>query len=275
MTWFWKKEVPKSLVAKLAEVTTAIGGVGQEGYNELDKYHYQRWRDISQMVRGELSKRGIVLVPGEAEIVSEKSVIVTTSNREQFPGVQLTLQRFYDFTDGVETIRARGIGVGEDIRDKALQKADTGALKYMLRDMFLIPNVEDNPEEVADKAEVVLAEMKPTRGWKSMEQIAEENRTAKEGNRKAMEAPALDAPPERIIRAWNSLCKQHGKTIRQRRDYLQAAFDVKTFAELSRAQADTAIVWAASREELETTLKTSIVAVMDAPKHDEIEVAGD
>lgn len=251
MSWFGKK---KSLVEKLAEVSAAIGGVPEEGHNDLDDYNFQRWRDISRMVRGELSKRGIVLVPQDGEIVSEKSVMVTTKKREQFPGVQVTLQRFYNFTDGVETLRACGIGVGEDIRDKALQKADTGALKYMLRDMFLIPNVEDNPEEVADLAEKGIEELRPDIAAKLEEQAADFK----------PDAVNLDAPPERIIRAWNSLCRQYQKSLKQRRDYLMAEFGVKTFAELNRTQADQAIVWAANREELEKTLAASVVAINQA-----------
>lgn len=266
MSWFWEK---KSLVAKLAEVSAAIGGVAQEGHNELDDYWFQRWRDIAKMVRGELSKRGIVLLPQDSEIVSERPCTVTLKDRTQQFGVQVTLQRFYEFTDGKETLRVRGIGVGEDIRDKALQKADTGALKYMLRDMFLIPNVEDNPEEVADLAEKEIEELRPDIAKKLEEQAADFK----------PDAVNLDAPPERIIRAWNSLCKTHGKTVRQRRDYLSTAFGVKTFAELNRDQADQAIVWAANREELEKTLAASVVAithklqpvvaVMDSPNYDE------
>ena len=269
--WNWifnRKPQPvkvQSLAAKLAEVTEAVGGVPKEGHNQVDGYHYQRWRDISRAIRGEFSKRGLTLVPGEATVVSCLDVLVEDRKHQKVPGVRLTLQRRYDITDGLQTMSFWGIGVGEDVKDKALQKADTGALKYGLRDMFLIPDVEDDPEEEADASEKAIKQ-----ALTLDEQLdaadREVSKTRPDLGRKIAAVKQQDVEiesqnSERALRAWNSLCKSHGKTVRQRRDWLRVNCGVKSFVELkSRVDIDKAVVWASSREDMVKTLEDSVEA---------------
>jgi hypothetical protein len=275
--WNWifnRKPQPvkvQSLAAKLAEVCEAVGGVPKEGHNQVDGYHYQRWRDISRAIRGEFSKRGLTLVPGEATVVSALDVLVENKKHEKVPGVRLTLQRRYDITDGLQTMSFWGIGVGEDVKDKALQKADTGALKYGLRDMFLIPDVEDDPEEVADASEKAIKQ-----ALTLDEQLdaadREVSKTRPDLEKKIAAVKKQDAESEieisaKAIRAWNSLCKNHGKTVRQRRDYLMASFGVKAITEVKlKVDYDRAIVWASNREEIGKTLDASLAATKIGPQ---------
>lgn len=251
---FWKRLVKvqpapvKPLAAKLAEVCEAVGGVGKNGKNENDGYRYQRWRDIAAAVRGEMAKRGLVLIPMDAEILSEQRFPTQTVKHGQIdaPLVEVKIKRGYRITDGVTSEFGWGLGVGQDYRDKALYKAETGCLKYFLRGMFLIPDIEDDPEEAADHAQ---AEIAAVPAGERIERAKQENY-----------ANAADLA-ERAIRTWNTLCVRHGKTVAQRRAFLLANFGVKTIVEVkSKLDYDKAIVWASNREELGETLAASVTA---------------
>lgn len=252
---FSKPQPPpvKSLAAKLAEVCEAVGGVGKLGKNSDDGYHYQRWRDIAAAVRGEMAKRGLVIIPGEAEILSEQRFPTQTIKHGQIdtPLVEVKIKRNYRVTDGINSLFGWGMGVGQDYRDKALYKAETGCLKYFLRGMFLIPDIEDDPEEAADHAQAEIAAVP----------VGERIDRAKQENY----ANAADLA-ERAIRTWNTLCVRHGKTVAQRRAFLLANFGVKTIVEVkSKLDYDKAIIWASNREELGETLAASVEAVKAQP----------
>lgn len=264
--WNWFEPAPpvrKSLAEKLSEVSQAVGGIGQKGWNELDGFAYTRWFDVASAVRGEMAKRHIVLIPQEIEIIEEKSVMVPTKDGSNMPGVQIKIRRGYNLTDGFETIHGWSVGVGEDHRDKAMYKADTGAEKYFLRDLFIIPNREDDPELVADKAQAELAEVDQPLSELRPDLAAKIEEQGKE----------ITA---HTIRAWNELCKKHGKTVKQRRAWLMVNCGVKTIVEVkTKAEQDKAIRWASSREDLADTLTASVAAaqpiieVMDAPQEND------
>jgi hypothetical protein len=246
----------KSLAAKLAEVCDAVGGVGKNGRNSEDGYRYQKWADISSAVRGEMAKRDLVLIPQEAEILSEQRFETRTVKNGVLdaPLVELKIKRGYTVTDGRESIHGYGLGVGQDFRDKALYKAETGSLKYFLRGLFLIPDVEDDPEIAADRAQAELAEevSKPSLTVEQAKALNEKNR---------------HYIGERAIRSWNTLCHRHGKTVKQRREYLLQNFGVKTIAELeTKLHYDRAIVWASNREDIKETLEASLEVAKAGPQ---------
>jgi hypothetical protein len=251
----------KSVAAKLAEVCEAVGGVGKNGKNSDEGYRYQRWRDVATAVRGEMAKRGLVLVPGEAEIISEQRFATQTVKHGQIdaPLVEVKIKRGYRITDGITSEFGWGLGVGQDYRDKALYKAETGCLKYFLRGMFLIPDIEDDPEEVVDRAQAEIASVS------TADRIGQATQ--------ANYANAADLA-ERAIRTWNTLCRRYGKTVAQRRAYLVANFGVKTIVEVkSKLDYDKAIVWASNREELSETLAASVTAAAQ-PIVEELEKEG-
>lgn len=129
--------LPKTLVAKLAEVMAAIGRIAKHGRNEFHKYDYTTEADIVAAVRGELAARNVMLFPsivGERrDPVGEKGSALTT------------LDMVFTFHDGDsdQTLAFPWKGAGTDKDDKGLYKAMTGGEKYFLMKTFLIPTGDD------------------------------------------------------------------------------------------------------------------------------------
>ncbi|MDM7320470.1 ERF family protein [Streptomyces sp. P17] len=135
------------LLKKLVEITAKVERIPKNGWNDRQKYHYALESDIKDVVRKEMSERGLVLVPSELNRVV--SVINTKSGGQQ-QIVSLEIEyTIYDAETG-EKITFRGYGDGQDSGDKAVYKAKTGALKYALTNLFMIPTGDD-PEAAGGK----------------------------------------------------------------------------------------------------------------------------
>jgi hypothetical protein len=133
--------VPKSLVCKLAEVMDAISSVPKRGHNKFHDYKYATEADIVEVIRGELSKRHIILLPGitgrTRENVGDKGSVLTH------------LDMTFTFMDGEtgEQLERPWLGAGTDKEDKGAYKAMTGGEKYFLLKTFLIPTGDDPEAE--------------------------------------------------------------------------------------------------------------------------------
>jgi hypothetical protein len=133
--------VPKSLVCKLAAVMDAISSVPKRGHNKFHDYKYATEADIVEAIRGELSKRHIILVPGitgrSRENVGDKGSVLTH------------LDMTFTFMDGEtgEQLERPWLGAGTDKEDKGAYKAMTGGEKYFLLKTFLIPTGDDPEQE--------------------------------------------------------------------------------------------------------------------------------
>lgn len=130
----------KSLVAKLAEVMSEIDHVEKRGRNEFQKYNYVRAADVARAVRDGLAKRGVIMLP---KIINIRTYEVP-AREGSMQAVDLHVR--YTFFDGEQTLETDGYGTGTDKGDKAGYKAQTGALKYALRNAFLIPDEAADPE---------------------------------------------------------------------------------------------------------------------------------
>lgn len=129
----------KSLVSKLAEVMGEVGRVAKNGRNNFHGYDYATEADISDSVRGGLAARGIMIVPSVEKTEWEK---IPVKGGEQ---KLCTLTVCFTVMDGEsgESFKLTVIGQGADNSDKATYKAMTGAEKYMLLKLFMIPTGDD------------------------------------------------------------------------------------------------------------------------------------
>lgn len=132
---------PKSLVKKLAEVMAAISSIPKRGENKFHGYKYATEADIVEAIRGELSKRHIILVPG---IVKRSRVKVGDKG-----SVLTHLDMTFTFMDGEsgEELTRPWLGAGTDKEDKGAYKAMTGGEKYFLLKTFMIPTGDDPEQE--------------------------------------------------------------------------------------------------------------------------------
>ena len=146
-----EETVKKTLIGKLAEACDAVGGIEKKGRNEMQKYNYVKAADVAKAIRHELFKRGVVVIPSEKEF-SETHRIKTQKfvGQEVKEGEMVCWKLVTDYTihdsESDEKIVITAIGVAMDSGDKAIYKCKTGAIKYFLRTLGLIPDEKDDPE---------------------------------------------------------------------------------------------------------------------------------
>ena len=223
----------KSLATKLAEACDKVSGIEKKGRNDQQKYSYVKAADVAKAIRHELYSRGVVIITNELELLSER--MQTNSGGWM---TEIRLKTEYVVTDGHEELRFSGYGVARDSGDKAVYKAKTGALKYFLRGLGLIPDEKDDPE--AD-ASVDSAD----------------NEVAFDLEQKMQNQAAV---AEYQIRAFYAACTNKGRTHEQIKQYLKYKFHIDDISELQRQDFTEAIKWALGREEPIQTLKTSVKA---------------
>jgi hypothetical protein len=141
------------LVARLAEVVKAVERIAKNGRNEHHKYDYVTESDMVEALRNELANRGIMMIPFVDKATTEKTE----------KGLMATVEVSYKVTDGSESVTVRTAGSGYDIPgDKAIYKALTGALKYALRQLFLIPTGDDPERDEKDHGDDSSSSRRPS-----------------------------------------------------------------------------------------------------------------
>lgn len=128
-----------ALVAKIAAVIKDVGAVPKSGFNEHFKYAYRKHEDIANAVSPALQKNGVLILPVEKKFIVQQ------------PGYVM-IDVTYRITDGLAFFDIHGIGEGKDSGDKATYKAQTGAMKYALNDLLMLPS-EADPENDHGKGE--------------------------------------------------------------------------------------------------------------------------
>lgn len=140
------KPAADTLIGKIAEACNAVGGIEKRGRNQKHNYDYVMAADVAAAFRHELFERGIIL------LIEEESADFheyTTQSGGMMQECRLRMK--FTLTDGSANVVSVGYGVGRDTFDKAVYKAKTGATKYFLRGLGLIPDRADDPED--DKTE--------------------------------------------------------------------------------------------------------------------------
>ncbi|MGH7593390.1 MAG: ERF family protein [Gemmatimonadales bacterium] len=138
----------KNISAKMVKAMDSIDAVVKRGRNQNQQYDYVKATDVANEVRQVLHENGIAFA---YEVESIDHWVKDKFDKEA--GMPMTAMFFCQikvkgtFTDmeSGESVSGNSVGWGADPLDKAPYKAMTGALKYLLRMMFLIPD-ESDPE---------------------------------------------------------------------------------------------------------------------------------
>ena len=135
----------RKLVKKLSEVMQEVKYIQKTGRNTFHKYTYATESDVAEHVREELAKRCVMMIPNVLE-----SSMREHKNRSGNVEYIIKVRMEFKFIDGEtgEEISLHTEGEGQDAGDKAVYKAMTGAQKYALLKVFMIPTGDD-PEEDA------------------------------------------------------------------------------------------------------------------------------
>ena len=132
----------KELVDKICKAINEIGAIPKNGYNKAQNYHYRAHCDIMSKLQGSFANVGLVFYP-KSKVINEFKIDVNEKTFKKTTHVIMTVT--YAITDGQSTIEFMGVGEGVDWGDKASYKAQTGAAKYALNDILLLPS-EMDPE---------------------------------------------------------------------------------------------------------------------------------
>ena len=145
--------IDKEFVRKLAEACDAVGGVEKKGKNVEKGYMYLRAADVAKAFRHELFSRGIVIFQNE---MAPEYIEYRTA--KDYRGLDCRIAIEYTITDGESRYSLMAYGQAMDTSDKALYKAKTGALKYFLRGLGILPDEKDDVEADSPEARITEAE---------------------------------------------------------------------------------------------------------------------
>lgn len=136
-----------SLTRKLAEIMGAVDRVPKRGRNAFHGYQYATEADIADVVRQELATRHVVIY-GSVDAVETRVDTGDNGKPSNFVSVVMT----FTIRDGEtgDTMALRWAGAGQDRGEKGLYKAITGAEKYFLLKLFLIPTGDDPEDDSRD-----------------------------------------------------------------------------------------------------------------------------
>lgn len=141
--WAYPPPPPAGALAKkMVAAMGSIEAVTKSGTNQKQGYKYVKAADIANEVRNVLVTHGIAFFYSVAAV--ERWEVPTNSGGKML-FCQLVIEATFQDMDSGEEMVVQGVGWGADSLEKAPYKAMTGALKYVLRMTFLIPD-EDDPE---------------------------------------------------------------------------------------------------------------------------------
>ena len=154
-----------TLVQKLVKVYEEVDHVEKRGKNAAQDYKYVKAGDLAHAVRNALLKLNVYAQAVFSDVRPWN--FTTSSGKSQNAFDVLCTLTFIDGDnpEGTKYI-STGIGSGADFGDKGIFKAQTGALKYALRNAFLVPDDTD-PEN--DSNEKLDTEQKKLTTPKSVE----------------------------------------------------------------------------------------------------------
>jgi hypothetical protein len=130
----------KTLVKKLSEVMKQVKYIEKKGFNKFHSYKYATESDVAEKVREVLAEQNVMLIPNLVQH-SMREHVNAKGKTEYIVAVDMEF-KFYDGDSG-EELTFNMSGEGQDAGDKGIYKAITGAQKYALMKVFMIPTGDD------------------------------------------------------------------------------------------------------------------------------------
>lgn len=147
-----KKTKHANIGEAIKAVYNEVGYVQKTGVNQAQKYKYAGEADLIAALRPVMLEHGITVIPAGVHLLSYGGYRLTDANGNQKKTNRIVGVYKFDFThESGTSVSVEVVGEGVDTGDKASYKAATGALKYALRQTFLIetgdePEAHDVPE---------------------------------------------------------------------------------------------------------------------------------
>lgn len=128
------------LHAKIAEIVEVVDHVEKDGFNSQHNYAYTSEAAFLRALRGEMAQRGLTLFPA---VVPDSVQITGRTDGGKGSITSCVMQYTITDSESGESIVVSVPSQGYDTLDKGAFKAMTGALKYALRQTFMLPTGDD------------------------------------------------------------------------------------------------------------------------------------
>lgn len=154
------------IAAKMAAAMKEIDAVTKKGRNENQKYNYVRAADVANEVRTALVNNGIAFTYDVSDCRNWEKA---SNSGSMLNYCHIKVDCLFIDSESGESVTAGAVGWGMDSGDKAPYKAMTGALKYIMRMTFLIPDESDpeNEKEESPKMQIVKPQPPPPKNLKA------------------------------------------------------------------------------------------------------------
>ena len=143
-----------------------IGKTRKADMGNAGKYNFRGIDDVMNALHSSFAKFGVFLLPevleSKVEIQEKEKTYNGVTTKTYACSAILKIRYIFTASDG-SSVTAIGIGQALDQSDKAVNKAQSAALKYCLMQTFLIPteepkDVENDNIEITGKASVDLTD---------------------------------------------------------------------------------------------------------------------
>lgn len=220
---------PTTLAAKLAAACDKVKTVPKNGVNSKYQGGYVKAADVYTALRHELLSRGVMLVPNELELAQER---IQTNGGATITEAVLKVE--YVIFDGIaEPMRFSAFGVGRDDEEKGVYKAKTGAEKYFLIGLGMLPAEDSDPEFESDMPSEVVDEP-----------IAGTTKKAKPVRKKEQHAVRTFE-----VAGFQKACEETSKSKAEISAYLSKEWGIATIAQLQRKNFKVALRWAQTKKD--------------------------
>lgn len=137
------EKLPASIWQKVLRAKDIVGVVKKDGKVEFKNtnYNYQKAEDIDIAVRNAFAEVGLIVVPVGFDVVGDAGGVVTI----------IQTYRIVDSETG-DYFECQMGGMGQDSGDKRIYKAETGAFKYLMKQLLQIPAQENDPDNFPSEA---------------------------------------------------------------------------------------------------------------------------
>lgn len=135
------------LYAKLRSILSTIERIEKDKKNEQGGYKYASEKAIKEVFHPLFMEHGLILVPVHQELLN---FTPPSGDKKSYITTVLCRFKIIDLESGAELMLEQ-IASGGDTLDKGTFKAVTGAIKYVLTTLFLIPTGDDPENDESKK----------------------------------------------------------------------------------------------------------------------------
>lgn len=128
------------LARAVCVVMTRVRAVPETGYNQHGRYKYASDSDLLGAIQPAMAEAGLALVPRAVASTTVQHGESKAGNTKWRTDLVVTYDLLHVSGESTQ-VQAPGCGIDGD--DKGTYKAMTGALKYALRHLFLVPTGDD------------------------------------------------------------------------------------------------------------------------------------